>query len=227
MTISKSRRPARSGLGRLPREQAKPLPKPRKRPIQDRAKFTIEAIYGAFVRIWTRDGAQAVTMRAVAEEAGFAIGTLYEYFPNKTALHSGYVRHAIDRLLARIDRQTIAAEGGDWRARLATLVAVTCGADDSAPFFDAEMLRLEGTIAEARHHRRAFEELSARWTQALRGWSDLPAQPPQATIDALVLAVWGARRYRLILDAPDGRLAGWVGEITAICENALAAQESL
>jgi AcrR family transcriptional regulator len=163
-------------------------------------------------------------MRAVAEESGFAIGTLYEYFPNKTALRSGYVRFCIDRLLARIDRQAIAAEGGDWRSRLAALVAITCGADEEAPFFDGEMLRLEGTIAEARHHRRAFEELSAKWTQALRALSDLPSQPSRATIDALVLAVWGARRYRLLLDASDGRLADWVQEIAGLCESALAAR---
>lgn len=68
-----------------------PRPKPHKRPTQARAKFTVEAIYQAFVRIWMRDGWQRLTTREVALEAGFAVGTLYDYFPSKEALLSGYI----------------------------------------------------------------------------------------------------------------------------------------
>jgi len=91
------RRPAGAGFGNGQAESARA--KPLKRPSQRRAKFTVQAIYEAFVRIWQRGGAQAATTRAVALEAGCSVGTLYEYFPNKEALLSGYVRHTIEVLL--------------------------------------------------------------------------------------------------------------------------------
>ena len=222
MTISKSRAGRRSGLPRSPAVAAKSLPKPRKRPTQDRARFTVQAIYDALVRIWLRDGPAAVTTRSVAEEAGFAIGTLYDYFPNKTALLSGYVRHAIELLLARIDAEVILAETENWTSRLRRLVEITCGADEKAPFFDAEMFRLEGGIAEPKHHRRVFDELSAKWAEAVRAWRDLTPQPPAETIETLLLAVWGARRYRLLVDPEGVRFSRWVDELEQICRRALA-----
>ncbi|WP_230626125.1 TetR/AcrR family transcriptional regulator [Cupriavidus necator] len=80
---------------------AAPRSKPLKRPSQQRAHFTVNAIYDAFVRIWRRHGWDGVTTRAVALEAGFSVGTLYEYFPSKEALVSGYVRHTVETLLDR------------------------------------------------------------------------------------------------------------------------------
>lgn len=80
-----------------------PRAKPLKRPSQARAVFTVEAIYEAFVRIWRRDGWSGLTTRAVALEAGVAIGTLYDYFPSKEALLSGYVRHCLEHLLQQVD----------------------------------------------------------------------------------------------------------------------------
>ena len=89
------RRP-RGGFGLLAR------PKPLKRPAQARAKFTVQAIYDAFVRIWQREGWAGVTTRAVALETGVSVGALYEYFPNRQALLSGYVRHGIESLIAAL-----------------------------------------------------------------------------------------------------------------------------
>lgn len=80
-------------------QRAKPL----KRPTQARAKVTVQAIFDTYVRIWQRDGWQRLTTRAIALEAGVAVGTLYDYFPSKHALHSGYVRHCIEALLERIE----------------------------------------------------------------------------------------------------------------------------
>src|SRR5687768_6269239 len=82
-----------------------PRPKPLKRPAQARAKFTVQAVYDAFVRIWQRDGWARLTTRGVALETGISVGTLYEYFPNKQALLSGYVRHSIERLVAALERR--------------------------------------------------------------------------------------------------------------------------
>src|SRR5471030_1801070 len=85
-----------------------PRAKPLKRPSQARALFTVEAIYQAFVRIWQRDGWAKLTTRAVALESGFAVGTLYDYFPSKEALLSGYVRMCVETLLRQLDEHVIA-----------------------------------------------------------------------------------------------------------------------
>src|SRR6188474_3749569 len=95
-----SRRPP-PGFGKPP--AAKPL----KRPSQARARFTVQAIYDAFVRIWRRDGWERLTTRAVALETGISVGTLYEYFPNKLALLSGYVRHSVEVLVEAVDREAV------------------------------------------------------------------------------------------------------------------------
>ena len=87
------------------------LAQPHKRPRQRRSRFTVLAIYDAFVRIWSRDGPAAATMRNVALESGFAIGTLYEYFPNIDALLLGYGRHLADTALARLDAELACTDG--------------------------------------------------------------------------------------------------------------------
>lgn len=217
------RRQAGAGFGNAPAENtpAKPL----KRPSQRRAKFTVQAIYEAFVRIWQRDGAQAATTRAVALEAGCSVGTLYEYFPNKDALLSGYVRHTIELLLARIQREVVDHADAPWASRVRHLVRLTCG--DPAldpPYFDLAMLMREDRFAESKHHRRFFDELTAAWRRALDACPDLPAQPDDARLQTLLLALWGARRYRLLLpDAPPAPEV-WIGEMERLCLAALAAK---
>jgi AcrR family transcriptional regulator len=128
-----------------------PAAKPLKRPSQARAVFTVQAIYDAFVRIWRRDGWDGVSTRAVALETGVAVGTLYDYFPNKAALLSGYVRHCMEQLLLAIEEQAVTPPGLSAEHRLRTLVRLACGADTpELPWFDAGLLALEAGIAEGR-----------------------------------------------------------------------------
>ncbi|KJK21284.1 TetR family transcriptional regulator [Burkholderiaceae bacterium 16] len=208
---------------------AAPAPaRPLKRPSQRRARFTVNAIYEAFVRIWRVRGWDGVTTRAVALEAGCSVGTLYEYFPNKEALLSGYVRHTIESMLARIDAEAVNAAGLDWATRIRRLVRLTCGADDAAlEGFEHEMLMLEARIAETKHHRRVFDELCAAWQRALAACPDLPRAPDAAIVQSLLQAVWGARRYRLLLQADESSRAAWVMQMERLCLLALGDAPSL
>uniref|UniRef100_UPI000D35E20C TetR/AcrR family transcriptional regulator n=1 Tax=unclassified Variovorax TaxID=663243 RepID=UPI000D35E20C len=200
-----------------------PRSKPLKRPTQARGKFTVQAIYDAFVRIWTAHGWQGVTTRAVALETGIAVGTLYDYFPDKEALLSGYVRHCVEALLARLDADAVSPADIGWPERVRRLVRITCDTRlDGLPAFDHEMLMLEHRVAEPRHHRRVYDELAERWRKTFAACHDLQPPPSPATVHALLTAAWGARRYRLLVQ-PDAASAEWVGEMEAMVLARLAA----
>ncbi|MEK1908455.1 MAG: TetR/AcrR family transcriptional regulator, partial [Pseudomonas sp.] len=187
--------------------------KPLKRPTQARAKVTVQAIFDTYVRIWQRDGWDKLTTRAIALEAGVAVGTLYDYFPSKHALHSGYVRYCIETLLEAIELQAVQPTGLTWQARLSKLVRILSGVEGNQSWFHPDMLELESLVAEQKHQQRAYEELLGIWRRVLDAADDLPATPSPATVEALHLAVWGGRRYALLvqLDAP--RMQRWAEQM--------------
>ena len=180
--------------------------------------FTVQAIYDAFVRIWRQRGWAGVSTRAVALETGISVGTLYDYFPNKAALLSGYVRHCMDQLLLAIEQQAVAPPQLRWEQRLQALVRLACGAHTpELPWFDAGMLALEAGIAEAKHHRRVHEELLAAWMRVFDTCDDLPARPAPEAIQAMHLAVWGGRRYGLLIGLSDAEAAQWALQMERLC----------
>jgi AcrR family transcriptional regulator len=210
----------------------KPLPppavKPLKRPSQARAKFTVQAIYDAFVRIWQRDGWERLTTRAVALETGISVGTLYDYFPNKLALLSGYVRHSIEVLLAAVDREAVQPPGLSWQQRVHQLVRLMCGVDaPELTWFHPQMLALEAQMAQGKHHRRVHEELIAAWHRALDACHDLPARPSPQTVQAMHLALWGGRRYALLLELDEAHAREWAAQMERMCCTMVSGQSTV
>jgi AcrR family transcriptional regulator len=194
--------------------------KPLKRPSQARAKFTVQAIYDAFVRIWQRDGWERLTTRAVALEAGISVGTLYEYFPGKLALLSGYVRHGVELLLQAITREAVAPAGLAWRQRVAQLVRLMCGVDTpELPWFPPELLVIDASVAEPKHQQRVREELGAAWQRVVDACTDLPVRPSPDTVQALFMAVLGSRRYSALLgiDAASDEARRWAAQMERMC----------
>jgi AcrR family transcriptional regulator len=58
----------------------------RRKPRQARAAATVEAIFEATARILHTRGGAGLNTNAIAELAGVSIGTLYQYFPDKSAI---------------------------------------------------------------------------------------------------------------------------------------------
>ena len=191
---------------------AEPVAKPLKRPRQARAVFTVEAIYQALVRIWQRQGWGAVTTRSVALEAGVAVGTLYDYFPSKQALLSGYVRYSLEQLRLTIEQQLITPPELTWRQRLSGLIHLSCGQPNN-PMFSLDTWRLEHVIAEPKHQKRAFEELSQSWLSVLKACPDLPCPATLELAQALFMMAWGARRYSVLAQLPEPAQQAWIARM--------------
>lgn len=201
---------------RIPELAVDPLPQPLKRPRQARSRFTVQAVYDALVRIWQRGGWAAVSTRAVALEAGYAVGTLYEWFPNREALLSGYVRHCLEARLAVLQARVIDPPALSAPERLERLVRLTLGREvDGVPWYDREMLLLEGRIAGLKQHERSFAGLCAMWAAALRQITTAPV--PDAELRAWLLLLWGGRRYAVLLDWSAEAEAVWLTACIDLC----------
>ena len=59
---------------------------PRKSPVQARSAASVDAILEATIQVLLNVGKERLTMTRVALRAGVSVGTLYQYFPNKSAL---------------------------------------------------------------------------------------------------------------------------------------------
>lgn len=70
----------------MSRRKAGDAGKPRKLPKGPVGQAIVEAILGATRRILSRDGYEALTSNAIAQEAGVSIGSFYQYFPNHDAV---------------------------------------------------------------------------------------------------------------------------------------------
>ena len=74
---------------------AAPRFQPRKTPQQGRSAASVEAILQATVQVLLQHGATKLTTTRVAQRAGVSVGTLYQYFPNKSALLQALLRQKL------------------------------------------------------------------------------------------------------------------------------------
>jgi AcrR family transcriptional regulator len=70
---------------------------PRKSPVQARSTASVDAILEATIQVLLSEGKERLTTTKVALRAGVSIGTLYQYFPNKSSLlQAALKRHMVE-----------------------------------------------------------------------------------------------------------------------------------
>ncbi|MGY2401717.1 TetR/AcrR family transcriptional regulator [Pseudomonas sp. SDO5271_S396] len=69
-----------------PKSSPEQLPALRKRPSQSRSRALVDAVEQACLRILDETGEASLTVARIAELSGVAVGSIYQYFPNKDAI---------------------------------------------------------------------------------------------------------------------------------------------
>lgn len=72
-------------------------------------------ILDAALRVFARDGLRETSIRAIAKEAGYAPGAIYNYFPSKEHIYAAALGQSLDRL--RADTEHAAAQASSPAAR--------------------------------------------------------------------------------------------------------------
>jgi AcrR family transcriptional regulator len=85
-------------------QRAQVLFEPRKTPIQARSAASVEAIIEATIQVLLSVGKEKLTTTRVALRAGVSVGTLYQYFPNKSALLKAVLKRHMDEVAGAVER---------------------------------------------------------------------------------------------------------------------------
>ena len=80
------------------------LLEPRKSPIQARSAASVGAILEATIQVLLNVGKEQLTTTKVAMRAGVSIGTLYQYFPNKSALLQAALKLHLEQVTEGVER---------------------------------------------------------------------------------------------------------------------------
>lgn len=77
----------------------------RKQPVQQRSAKRVEQMLEACAALIDELGYDGVTTTLIAERAGVAVGSLYQFFPDKRAVVQALTKRNLDYFTAEIDRR--------------------------------------------------------------------------------------------------------------------------
>ena len=95
---------------------------PRKSPVQARSTASVEAILVATIQVLLKVGKERLTTTRVADRAGVSVGTLYQYFPNKSALLRAVLQQHMDEMRVAVE-QVCQEQAGASLEEMATTLA--------------------------------------------------------------------------------------------------------
>lgn len=139
---------------------------PRKRPVQERSRETVEVVLEAAAQVFERIGFAAATTERIAERAGVSVGTVYQYWPSKQAIAVALMeRHGeagLERVMPAI--RDLADVSSPLPARVGALVRALVELHDERPDLHWA-LESEARIPLA--YRERIGEFTAQLARAL------------------------------------------------------------
>jgi AcrR family transcriptional regulator len=121
---------------------------PRKLPTQRRSRDTVNTILDAAARILSRGDDAAIDTNRIAEVAGVSVGSLYQYFPSKSAVLAALIERYVDARFRRVEADL---EGLEHLAPEQAIERIV------AALIDAKIKNLELERALLRHFVRLGE----------------------------------------------------------------------
>jgi AcrR family transcriptional regulator len=159
------------GSTRVPAKRGRRAYRPKKTPRQARAKATYASILDSAARLLVSRGYGAMTTNHVAALAGVAIGSLYEYFPDKETIVAEVVRRTVREIVGEVAGGLDGALAADFERGLRAWVRVMFAAIEArreivrAIWRDVPFLR---ELDEIRSLQETLIALAARGRSVVR-----------------------------------------------------------
>jgi AcrR family transcriptional regulator len=119
-------------------QRSQVLLEPRKSPVQARSAASVDAILEATIQVLLSAGKERLTTTRVASRAGVAVGTLYQYFPNKSALLQAVLKRHFAEVVDAVELVCKEQKGRTLQQMVTALVTA---------FLDAKMRDAKTSVA--------------------------------------------------------------------------------
>ena len=86
----------------------------RRRPMQQRSAERVERMLDAAAGLLSEHGYEALTTTAIAKRAGVAVGSLYQFFPDKRAVVQALTQRNLERFMTEVSERVTSDEREHW-----------------------------------------------------------------------------------------------------------------
>jgi AcrR family transcriptional regulator len=171
--------------------------------MQVRSAASVEAILQATIQVLLRVGKERLTTTRVALRAGVSVGTLYQYFPNKSALLQAVLKRHLDSVAVAVERVCREQRGNGPQDMGAALVSSFLKAkmNDMKP--SAALYSVSSDVDGAKIVREIGVRLNKVIVEMLASAREPLTKEPQLVASMLQAAMSGVSRRLLESAAPE------------------------
>jgi AcrR family transcriptional regulator len=176
---------------------------PRKSPVQARSTASVDAILEATIQVLLQVGKEQLTTTKVAQRAGVSVGTLYQYFPNKSSLLKAALKRHLDDVAEAVESACQQQQGNSLEQMATALVTAFL----EAKMRDSKTSVALYSVASDVDGAKIAQETGIRSTRAVVAMLKTARQPlttdPQLVASMLQSAMVGVSRRLLESAAPE------------------------
>jgi AcrR family transcriptional regulator len=176
---------------------------PRKLPVQARSAASVDAILEATIQVLLSVGKQRLTTTRVASRAGVSVGTLYQYFPNKSALLQAVLRRHLDEVTEAVERACREQKGNTLQHMATALITAFLEAKMTDAKTSAALYSVSSDVDGA----KIAQQMGVRFSKAVVAMLATAREPltkdPQLVASMLQGAMVGVSRRILESSAPE------------------------
>ncbi len=206
----------------MPTVAPSPL-QPRKTPVQARSAASVDAILEATLQVLLVTGKERLTTTRVAERAGVSVGTLYQYFPNKSSLLQAVLKRHFEKVAAAVEAVCASQHGHPLATMLGALVETFLRAKLSDGKGSVALYEVSSDVDGVRLVQRISRSLHTAIATMLRSAPDANGIDADLVTTMLQGAMSGVSRRLLESADPARMFAPMCAELTAMLQSYVAA----
>ena len=131
----------------------------RKQPVQQRSAKRVEQMLQACATLIDELGYDGVTTTLIAERAGVAVGSLYQFFPDKRAVVQELTKRNLEHFAAEIERRLDWDSLEHWWHGVDEIIDIYVEMYRNRPGFARVRF---GDVIDLRHHKREHRHITDR-----------------------------------------------------------------